>query len=308
MKKRIITGLLLFLCFAGFVALRFVHTLFFDAFVLIIMLGVTNEMISAYKICGKKPYSLLLYLYNIVIFLCYLFADDGKTSIMFQLIGLLIVFIICFVIELLTIHKEVKKVENIALNSSADLKDNSKLIQETLTTLNICIYPLLLLGTLYGINRLGLYTGFMAIIMVFGVASFSDMFAYFFGMLLGQNPQRSKLCPHISPKKSVIGFVFGCIGGIVVAGLGILFFYFEPIFETVVLNLSLGVNIALFATIGLLGTLVSQFGDLFSSAFKRKVGIKDFGSTFPGHGGFMDRVDSLMFVSSLVYLSLLCVM
>ena len=59
--------------------------------------------------------------------------------------------------------------------------------------------------------------------------------------------------------------------------------------------------IATFVLLGVFGTFLTQFGDLVASAFKRKVGIKDFGNIFPGHGGFMDRVDGLMFTAALVY-------
>ena len=59
--------------------------------------------------------------------------------------------------------------------------------------------------------------------------------------------------------------------------------------------------VLLFVSTGLIGTFLTQFGDLVASALKRKTGIKDFGSIFPGHGGFMDRIDGVMFNSLLVF-------
>ena len=57
----------------------------------------------------------------------------------------------------------------------------------------------------------------------------------------------------------------------------------------------------MFIIIGVLGSLINQLGDLIASAYKRKNNIKDFSNIFPGHGGFMDRVDGLMFTGSLVF-------
>ena len=305
MKKRIITGLLIFLALAGFVALRFVHLLFFDALVLAISCAAGWEMICAYKLADRKSYNAIVFLFPFVIWFCYFFAKDGKTAIVYQFLAMLIVFVLCFVIELLSYKNKNKK--NVVEPSSQDLVDNKYLICETFTTLKICFYPLLLVGTLFGINHLGLEMGLIGILLAIAVATFSDMFAFFFGVAFGQGKNCKKLCPHISPKKSVVGFVFGSIGGVLASALVLLFFYFFPIMQSPITALKTGVAVTLFVVIGCIGTLVSQFGDLFSSAFKRRVGIKDFGSFFPGHGGFMDRVDSLMFTSTLVYLCMLCI-
>jgi len=291
----------MFTLLALFVGLRFVHTLFFDAFALIILCASTGEIVAAYKINNKKVYSVLLYVLDVLILLCYQFGGSIIRSWALQFICVLIVFVICFSIELCSYQKDNAKVLY-GQESFSDLKDNTHLIESTLLTLRICFYPTLLLGTLFGVNRLGTWLGFVALLLIFGVACFSDMFAYFFGMLFGRKPGAVKLCPHISPKKSVIGFIFGCVGGLFVATVGVLLFYFFPVVDTKLTSLSPVVAIAMFFVIGALGTLVSQFGDLLSSAIKRKVGIKDFGAIFPGHGGFMDRMDSIMFVSCLVYL------
>lgn len=118
-------------------------------------------------------------------------------------------------------------------------------------------------------------------IMFLGTWS-SDTFAYFTGSLLG----RHKLCPSISPNKTVEGFLGGLIGTTaVVAALGML------------LSLSLPHMAALGVCIALIATL----GDLVESVIKRYTGIKDSGSIIPGHGGVLDRFDSVMFTAPFVY-------
>ena len=116
----------------------------------------------------------------------------------------------------------------------------------------------------------------------------TDTFAYFTGMLLG----RHKLIPDVSPKKTVEGAVGGvvfCTLGFVV--FGILYNKFWIAEGAAVLPLWL------MAVIGVLVSIVSQIGDLSLSLLKRKYGIKDFGKVFPGHGGVMDRFDSVLAVA-----------
>lgn len=110
----------------------------------------------------------------------------------------------------------------------------------------------------------------------------SDTFAYFTGVTLG----RHKLCEAISPKKTIEGVIGGVIGtAVTVAALGTM------------VAVPLGIMAALGVAIALLATI----GDLVESAFKRYTGIKDSGALIPGHGGVLDRFDSVMFVVPFVY-------
>ena len=114
------------------------------------------------------------------------------------------------------------------------------------------------------------------------VTSAVDTGAYLVGKSLG----RHKLAPEVSPGKTWEGSVGGFVAGVLVAaGLGFL------------LNLPL----AFAVTAGVLIGLVSQLGDLSKSAIKREIGIKDFGTLIPGHGGVLDRFDSLLFTAPTVY-------
>lgn len=111
----------------------------------------------------------------------------------------------------------------------------------------------------------------------------TDVMAYFAGVTLGKH----KLCPKISPKKSIEGSIGGIIGSITICGIFGYFFANEYFIHALI--------------IGALGGVVSQFGDLTASIFKRKMGIKDYGNLIPGHGGVLDRFDSVLFTAPLVY-------
>ena len=111
----------------------------------------------------------------------------------------------------------------------------------------------------------------------------SDIFAYFTGYLIGKH----KLAPILSPKKTIEGAVGGVVGAAVLCGVYGYFFAPEFIIQCIF--------------IGVVGGAFSQAGDLTASAFKRKMGIKDYGNLIPGHGGIMDRFDSVIFVAPFVY-------
>ena len=111
----------------------------------------------------------------------------------------------------------------------------------------------------------------------------SDTFAYFTGSLLG----RHRLCPSISPNKTVEGFLGSLVGTTAaVSALGGLFF---------------GLPLREMAALGLCISILATLGDLVESVMKRHTGIKDSGSLIPGHGGVLDRFDSVLFTAPFVY-------
>lgn len=116
----------------------------------------------------------------------------------------------------------------------------------------------------------------------------TDTFAFFAGTLLGKH----KLWPEISPKKTVEG----AIGGII--GCGLSFLLFGYIIHSF---LHYNVNYTNLFIMGVVCAIVSEIGDLAASVIKRQYGIKDFGKIMPGHGGAMDRFDSILFAAPAVY-------
>lgn len=143
------------------------------------------------------------------------------------------------------------------------------------------VYITVLASTLVLIRNLA--DGLLLTLAVFLVTWGTDSGAFFIGKLLGKN----KFAPAISPKKTWAGCLAGVATGIIIAlASGIL----------------INGNLLLFFFWGLVAAVFGQVGDLAESAFKRYAGVKDSGSFFPGHGGFLDRIDSLLFVSALAYL------
>ena len=118
--------------------------------------------------------------------------------------------------------------------------------------------------------------------IIFIIAFITDIFAYFTGYLFGKN----KLIPKVSPKKTVEGSVGGILGSTLIC---LAFGYF------------LKLDLAVILFLGFFGSIVAQFGDLFASSIKRYVGIKDYGKLIPGHGGVLDRFDSVILVAPFVY-------
>ena len=125
-------------------------------------------------------------------------------------------------------------------------------------------------------------------LLTFICAWVTDIFAYFTGRFLGKH----KLIPAVSPKKTVEGAIGGvvfCVGATLLFG-----FIVERFFNG---DGTISANYLVLAISGLCISVVSQTGDLIMSVIKRHYGIKDYGKLFPGHGGILDRFDSVLAVS-----------
>ena len=181
-------------------------------------------------------------------------------------------------------------------------------INKVLLTGFIMLYPSLILSSLYFFNHISDFK-YLEIATKFGNVNLSlflllitivttianDTFAY----LIGSSVKGPKLCPLISPNKTISGAIGGLLGG-VVCGFGIYW-----IFVSLGLAESLVPTIAIIIYLFLAG-IISQLGDIFASIIKRRARTKDYSSVFPGHGGFMDRLDGISFnaIFSLIYFML----
>ncbi len=132
--------------------------------------------------------------------------------------------------------------------------------------------------------------------LVFLGAFMTDSAAYFTGTFLGKH----KLCPKISPNKTIEGAIGGVLGGglsFVIYGI-IINAFFSQFLD------GKSISIILIFILGLMVSVVSQIGDLVASYIKREYEIKDYGSLFPGHGGMLDRCDSIILVAPVIFLFL----
>jgi len=135
--------------------------------------------------------------------------------------------------------------------------------------------------------------------LTFAVPLLGDVFALFIGSAVGG----PKFCPAVSPKKTIAGSLGGLAGSVAAAmavyGLSVAFCNAETLAKLPVWWHYL--------LLGFFGGIVGQIGDLFASLVKRHSGIKDFSNLFPGHGGMLDRLDSVLFMAVLMYCYLLFV-
>lgn len=150
----------------------------------------------------------------------------------------------------------------------------------------IC-YVAVMLSYIYQTREIenGVYIVWIIFICSWG----NDTFAYFTGVLLGKH----KMAPKLSPKKSVEGAIGGVLGA---AALGAAYGYIVSEKLTVVSN-----PIFVFAVASAVGALLSIVGDLAASAIKRNHEVKDYGKLIPGHGGILDRYDSVIFTAPVVF-------
>ena len=152
------------------------------------------------------------------------------------------------------------------------------------------LYAGVMLSYLYSVREgnNGAYTVWLIFLCSWG----SDTCAYLAGVAFGKH----KMAPVLSPKKSVEGAVGGVVGA---AALGAIY---ATIFSS---NITMSINpVAGFAIICAVGALISMVGDLAASAIKRNHDIKDYGKLIPGHGGIMDRFDSVIYVAPVIWILL----
>ncbi len=128
--------------------------------------------------------------------------------------------------------------------------------------------------------------GIYYLLLLLNFSSVCDMGAYFTGVTCGKH----KLCPNISPKKTVEGAIGGIASSIIV---------------TVILSLCFSKSLVLPIILTVPFCILGMIGDLFASAIKRSVGLKDYSNLIPGHGGILDRVDSIIMIAPLLYLCIL---
>ena len=160
-------------------------------------------------------------------------------------------------------------------------KKHTTLADISLTLFGIIYIPFLFQHIIY-------LDGSIYIWLVFITAWGTDTFAYIFGNLFGKN----KLCPNLSPNKTIEGFLGGIFGTTLLTILFVKYFGLFSLWKFIILSV--------------LGAIIAQLGDLTASKIKRITGIKDYGFIMPGHGGILDRFDSILFTAPFIYYYVSC--
>ncbi|MBR2616792.1 MAG: phosphatidate cytidylyltransferase [Clostridia bacterium] len=259
MIKRSITGACLIAVVTAFFFLREVHIAFFTGFIGFLSVLATFEFTRA---LGERIRP--LHKYTAIAFA----LSVAPLFHFFSILGVTYAFMGFAVLQLLFAVVLNAEIESFAYGVSA------------------MVYPTLFVGSMLILNALPANST-LALLMVFVVSSFADTFAYLVGSLL----KGKKLCPTISPNKTVSGAIGGLVGGAV--GALVLYFIFKKSFVYAG-ALPAWVLIML---IGMVCAFLTEVGDLAESVCKRKLGVKDMGKLLPGHGGIMDRIDGMMFSS-----------
>lgn len=172
-------------------------------------------------------------------------------------------------------------------------------LKDLLATIFSLIYPMALVSLAFALSREFPCGGTFAISFAIFLPVFSDTFAYLVGSTLGKR----KLCPSISPKKTVAGAIGGLLGSVLCAVTFFLLFDLYAVIPVgyVTFSDSVAVRAVVFVVLGIVGGVLAEIGDLATSRIKRTINIKDFGNIFPGHGGVLDRLDSIMFTLVMLF-------
>lgn len=270
----------------------FVNDFLFDLLILAFALGGTFEMLRAFKekLIPAQRITVMMFaaaslvVYGVLDFLCVQFALLDR-AVVYELTGFVFVAGIALLAGILVFRHEQTSLEG------------------TGYALLSYLYPNVFLLVLMACNHLAEYSD-AAILIIFFVCPVADSLAFVFGRLFGKKLP-TKMSPVVSPNKTVIGGLGGLFGG-AVGAVAAYFLYFG-----VCVPLDLGSfasvtfpwwELAVYILLGIIAAGFAQFGDLVESAVKRKLGIKDMGKLLPGHGGVMDRIDSTLYASLIVYI------
>ena len=264
MKTRIISGL----CMVPLLVLVYLGGYFITALCIVIGFMGVNELFNGFNAMDVRPSRAIAY---------------GSMMVLY-VIGVLFPMEHEFIIAWLA--------ASVMASSIYMFKINERKIEDALATMLGIIYVIFFSYHVVMIDRTEIYSDMVWLVLL--SAFCTDIVAYFTGVFLGKH----KLCPNLSPKKTIEGAIGGTVGSIVCCGL----------FGKFLLPLVSGVYSAAMPDmtvhcliIGLIGAIMAQCGDLTASAYKRKMGIKDYGTLIPGHGGIMDRFDSVLFTAPVVY-------
>ncbi|MGN0744628.1 MAG: phosphatidate cytidylyltransferase [Christensenellales bacterium] len=325
MLKRTLTAVVLLAIVAGFmIAGYFVSPIFIDMLILLFLAGSVYEMFKCFKDAGYKMFvapvaTMLVTAYPAFYLMQHFIGKSATASAGVQ--GLLIVLLVCSMMTLTIFtfkpaKRSQKEIEQTVADGVELPPEDEKAcgIKDLFANIFILVYPMAFFTVAWVLSYK--YSAIFAILFAIFVPILgSDTFAYWFGSMIGGK----KLCPKISPKKTVAGGIGGLIGGMVMSLLFWVVFemcaqYYPDFIQNVHYTALVPHTVSgwqwktalIFLAIGLVCGVISELGDLAASRIKRAIGIKDYGKIFPGHGGFMDRIDSVLYCLVLLLVALTC--
>jgi len=307
-SKRVLFGAVILLILGAAIGLRFVTNFIFDGLVVVLAWVVTYEVYNAKKLETKGVKDYFLYPYLTLAYLTFLFGILITNPFAWWLhvvMQIIWVFVLCIYVFLMS-YTDKSFIKECKLKNEPIGKAAFNVVVEYL---KILIYPAFLVFLLVPINHVDRWSGvsmlpLLGILMIFIVSMFTDTAAYTVGRLLkGQR----KLCPGISPGKTWVGAIAGLFGGIIGALIVITILSTNSELQEF-LTQRIGYAdavISVVMAVGLVGSILTQVGDIFASWVKRRNGVKDFGKILPGHGGVMDRMDGVMFNTAFIFIMML---
>lgn len=303
MKKRVMTGAVITIVTAIFLATVRFTPYAFDLFV-----GVLAIM-GCVEICRtmerKKQYTNIIFIgsFPAILYIAMSVGIINERPWYYFLLYFVVIIIALFVINFLytIIFKKQTRIEKKKYDI-ADMPNTSYAFEKCMNSTFVMIYPTLLFASFFLINHFfefsfvdatGLADSNLIIIFflvyTFAVTMITDSMAMITGSLIGG----PKLCPLISPKKTISGAIGGLIFGAVAGVVTFFLFTMNTVFKEMMIFMD--ISWWQLFVIGFVVSAIGQVGDIVASALKRSARVKDYGTIFPGHGGVMDRVDGLIF-------------
>lgn len=270
MKQRVVSALIGLLLF--FIILFFFETHIYNIAVSFLAILMVYEVLSAYKYTNNKLLSGISFIFAGIVPLII-----TKEHNMYTVIAIIIYVGLLFGIAL-------------KFHDKIDLKQISH------TFFTSMIYPFAISTLIYIRNQFGLYDGMYYTLLIFACAWGSDTGAYFAGRFFG----KKKLAPNISPNKTIEGLYGGVTSCLFFVALVTIVYYY--VMKS--LQITININYIYLVLISIAASFIGVMGDLCASLTKRQCNVKDFGSIMPGHGGVMDRFDSVLFIAPFFYVVL----
>lgn len=265
MKTRILSGLMM----VPLALVLYYGGVWLWALSLLVSLIAVHEFCKGWNSLDVQPSKTICYVLTIVLFLNYIPAESSAVPRFYS--NMMMICIWLFLV--------------VAVGLVYGWKIDERGPYDAIATVTTLVYIPFFTYHMVMIDM----TPYRLFVWVVIIAAFGqDVCAYFTGCFLGKH----KMAPNLSPKKTIEGAVGGLLGSSLMSMLfGILFMK----------DSGLGNPALICFVLGLVGGAAGMAGDLTASMFKRKMGIKDYGNLIPGHGGILDRFDSVIFVAPVVY-------